>query len=519
MEESGSAFASAVDVNNLANDASRWSEALGSFSAQQLGQERSSGSVVLSLLIDVSGSMRGTKLVSSKLGICAVVSTLADDDVINITTFASRTRGLTGGFQRVGDVRAMLPGLLADVEADGGTACFDAAIAALTDMRAHANTAVLNSKSALILLTDGVDTNSRHSSSELLLSLSSPGLSRFMFVLVAVQMEAREEQEFESLASLRHCKQISVSVRTGARLLAVFQETLMSRVLHTPADNARFYQPPPPAAAAQSADESTGLTTAMLLLHQERLDAMAFEPEGRLSRNVSRANSDAGSDEGHAGAYEGFPNETWVDAGSTSPVLRARGGLGIFDRLDGSSGMPEDLIVDEMGPPTRRLQAPSREAVNLAGVLAGLTHYSRPRSSSAGSAGSGDDTFSSAAAAAAAASCMVVDGVTFPPECLCPLTHEVFSDPVMAADGHSYERGAIESWLRRSRKSPLSGNQLASLELTPNHALRSVIDTLRLTGAGVLAVDAEEEGEGGIADEGGEEEEAKRLRRDEGGPL
>lgn len=58
---------------------------------------------------------------------------------------------------------------------------------------------------------------------------------------------------------------------------------------------------------------------------------------------------------------------------------------------------------------------------------------------------------------------------------LCPITLEAMRDPVACADGHSYERAAIESWLSSSNASPMTGAPLSSRALVPNHTLRSVI--------------------------------------------
>ena len=58
---------------------------------------------------------------------------------------------------------------------------------------------------------------------------------------------------------------------------------------------------------------------------------------------------------------------------------------------------------------------------------------------------------------------------------ICPITHEVMDDPVVAADGHTYERTAIEMWFGQSNNSPVTNNSLNSLVLYPNHAIRSVI--------------------------------------------
>jgi len=61
---------------------------------------------------------------------------------------------------------------------------------------------------------------------------------------------------------------------------------------------------------------------------------------------------------------------------------------------------------------------------------------------------------------------------------LCPISFEVMSDPVILADGHSYERAAIEQWLARNATSPVTGLPLAHVHLTPNIALRKAIESL-----------------------------------------
>ena len=65
------------------------------------------------------------------------------------------------------------------------------------------------------------------------------------------------------------------------------------------------------------------------------------------------------------------------------------------------------------------------------------------------------------------------------PEFRCPITLLVMRDPVIAADGHSYEREALEAWLRTHRTSPLTGARLEHMHVTPNHRLRSLIQSAR----------------------------------------
>ena len=63
-----------------------------------------------------------------------------------------------------------------------------------------------------------------------------------------------------------------------------------------------------------------------------------------------------------------------------------------------------------------------------------------------------------------------------PTEFMCPITLSVMVDPVITADGHSYERGSIEDWLLSSKTSPLTNRPLTSRTLIPNQSLRSLID-------------------------------------------
>ena len=60
----------------------------------------------------------------------------------------------------------------------------------------------------------------------------------------------------------------------------------------------------------------------------------------------------------------------------------------------------------------------------------------------------------------------------------CPITHEVLRDPVVAADGITYERRAIAEWLASHNTSPMTNIPLANLELHPNNLVRTLIEEL-----------------------------------------
>ena len=52
---------------------------------------------------------------------------------------------------------------------------------------------------------------------------------------------------------------------------------------------------------------------------------------------------------------------------------------------------------------------------------------------------------------------------------------ELMRDPVFTCDGHTFERSAIERWLRKHGTSPLTGEPLPTKALTPNNMARSMV--------------------------------------------
>lgn len=68
-------------------------------------------------------------------------------------------------------------------------------------------------------------------------------------------------------------------------------------------------------------------------------------------------------------------------------------------------------------------------------------------------------------------------GDRLPPEFICPITGEIFQDPVMTEDGQTYERFAIAEWFKNgNNKSPLSGVHLNNTKLIPNSSLKKLIE-------------------------------------------
>jgi len=58
----------------------------------------------------------------------------------------------------------------------------------------------------------------------------------------------------------------------------------------------------------------------------------------------------------------------------------------------------------------------------------------------------------------------------------CPISHELMTDPVIAPDGHSYDRPMLERWLRVNRTSPMTQQPIpVGFKPPRNHALRQAI--------------------------------------------
>ena len=76
------------------------------------------------------------------------------------------------------------------------------------------------------------------------------------------------------------------------------------------------------------------------------------------------------------------------------------------------------------------------------------------------------------------------DTTAIPDHFICPISLEIMEDPVICADGMTYERKEIRRWFLHHTTSPKTNQQLSNLTLIPNYAIKSGIDKyLNGTGA------------------------------------
>ena len=112
-----------------------------------------------------------------------------------------------------------------------------------------------------------------------------------------------------------------------------------------------------------------------------------------------------------------------------------------------------------------------------------------------------------------------VGHLQMPDDYVCPITQDVMVDPVVASDGHSYERTAIEAVLSRGNGlSPLTRETLTPGVLIPNHNLKKRIrehddEVLQIAESARAAIVAEYVEQGVVRPEAVGDEDGERAAR------
>jgi Ca-activated chloride channel family protein len=114
--------------------------------------------VNLVMLLDTSGSMAGSKMDSARAAAVQFVEQMGDDDYITLIAFSDRPATLVG-HEQVGSARSQAIATLERLDAEGYTTLYDAIGEGATII---ADTHSPETSNALVVLTDGMDTNSSH---------------------------------------------------------------------------------------------------------------------------------------------------------------------------------------------------------------------------------------------------------------------------------------------------------------------------------------------------------------------
>jgi hypothetical protein len=70
---------------------------------------------------------------------------------------------------------------------------------------------------------------------------------------------------------------------------------------------------------------------------------------------------------------------------------------------------------------------------------------------------------------------------------VCPITHTIISDPVIADDGYTYEKSAIITWITQKGTSPITRDPISISSLKPNRLIKDMIDQYSNPGLAILS--------------------------------
>lgn len=119
------------------------------------------------LVLDTSGSMQGKPMNAAKKGAAAFIRAMEKDDEIAVMVFSSNTR-LLKPLSSVREAGEPLASSVEAVFAEGGTALYDATIEAMGLIEQHKKGTKGERLYGVVLLTDGKDTSSKHTMSDLM---------------------------------------------------------------------------------------------------------------------------------------------------------------------------------------------------------------------------------------------------------------------------------------------------------------------------------------------------------------
>jgi Ca-activated chloride channel family protein len=148
------------------------------------------------LVLDTSGSMaQEQRLVSAKRGLRTFIAQASKQDNVGLTIFSDRIQPLLP-IAPVGSNRAQLRSTVANLIADGGTAIYDATAAGVSQVSKQADTSRIN---AVVLLTDGEDTDSSRNADDIVRELAAQGDSAKRVRVFTIAYSAGAEGAAENL--------------------------------------------------------------------------------------------------------------------------------------------------------------------------------------------------------------------------------------------------------------------------------------------------------------------------------
>jgi Ca-activated chloride channel family protein len=159
--------------------------------------DRKPGNVLL--VLDTSGSMgEANRLESAKGGLRTFLKEVAPQDRVGLTIFNDRVMPLEP-IAPIGANRDTLRARIANLIADGGTAAYDATAEGVEQVRKLVDTSRIN---AVVLLTDGEDTDSSKTADALVRELEAQGDSTRRVRVFTIAYSAGAQGAAENLARI-----------------------------------------------------------------------------------------------------------------------------------------------------------------------------------------------------------------------------------------------------------------------------------------------------------------------------
>jgi len=151
------------------------------------------------LVLDTSGSMtQENRLENAKRGLGTFLKEVAPQDNVGLTIFSDRVQKIEP-IAPIGSNRGKLRQVVSNLIADGGTAIYDATAAGVAQVKQRADRSRIN---AVVLLTDGEDTDSTRSVDEVVRELEAQGDSSRRVRVFTIAYSAGAAGAAESLEQI-----------------------------------------------------------------------------------------------------------------------------------------------------------------------------------------------------------------------------------------------------------------------------------------------------------------------------
>lgn len=174
----------------------------------------------VTLVLDTSGSMKGERIQNARAGSLQLLSSLNDSDNFSFLPFSSSVAFAFKGV-RLKDERPRAQSAVEGVFAEGGTALYDAVSQAFEHQMNLSNQAEAGIIHAVVVLTDGEDTNSRMKLPGLIQKIRSDTESRKVRVFTIGYGGEANEQALRQIADATQAKYYK---GTPQNIRAVFRE-------------------------------------------------------------------------------------------------------------------------------------------------------------------------------------------------------------------------------------------------------------------------------------------------------